>query len=864
MATSNLISGQIATRDFMSPNDTIQVSKKTLDDINIPQPFASSYNIPATKNFMDTDGSSFAPPSTSFAGLSSPNTSYNLPAPYTPGINTSIKSTTFSAMSANGAEVPSKFLHQSTETSLKIEFIPNILDFYDTYTYHFKLFIMDPESSAKGDILNTKKQLIIAESAVSDLYISDVTMSTIKAPSVEHGTYVSTEFTFTLTEAAGAKLIDNLYYQAIALGIGNWITMPVYLQLQFRDRTAPSINSTSTLSTTSINVDGLNQLLWTWVLSLSEMKATVTHEGTIYNCKAILYNDHVQSNINSVLQHPMVLENTKTIGEALKELQDNLNLDQSLRLLSNYSIPDEFRIIVDPEIAGYVIDSSSNTRSSRSDSVGTIDDKCATFSKGTSIDKIIDTLMLNTKEVQAELTSTDKESTNTTDKKPSSNNIKKFWRIITEARPIKFDVRRVNDAKLFVIYVIKYDIGVLYNPVDMSNPEVAKKEHEKNRLMRYIGNGILRKKYNYIFTGLNDQVTKFDLTLNNAFAVGVSRFSGIYKNYGMASKGKVTHNNAEEEAKVTEKIVAAMSFMSSASRANSASGQAAITDAQKAIDESALDDATKNRYAAILKNSKPDSRLSFHKELRSSGGLDNDGKYKANVYNARMLAQPVTDRLTGEQLTFITDIDTQSPEVTKAISEYNDFARSKLRPIPIAETNVDNSSGVGIESAENSKIQKTTSMFNVALHSSLDVSLVNIKLSIKGDPYWLSPPPSTSTEKLHIYNSLKPDQEAIDFLKNSHKKTPDYTNSTGSDVFILLRFKSPHINKLDLDPNASGKLTEIEVFSGIYKVISVMHNFTNGIFTQELSCLLDNEINITPYLKLIDDAEILSEKQYLK
>ena len=129
---------------------------------------------------------------------------------------------------------------------------------------------------------------------------------------------------------------------------------------------------------------------------------------------------------------------------------------------------------------------------------------------------------------------------------------------------MKFDPRRIDDAREFTIFVIQYDIGILDSNVfqEPNGPETI--EAERKRLITYLKKNILKKKYNYIFTGLNDQVINLDLTVNNAFAVAQARMGGIYSNLAMSSKGKVAQDTSAEEANVTKKLSDAIAFNNSA------------------------------------------------------------------------------------------------------------------------------------------------------------------------------------------------------------------------------------------------------------------------------------------------------------
>ena len=162
---------------------------------------------------------------------------------------------------------PNAYTHQENNSlpadseNVRLEFQPNLLDNYDTVTYHWKLFMVSAKDASTGNVLNTTSQVVIAESGVSDLTIDKVELKGIAVPSVEAGTGTQTMVKFEIVEPAGAGLMDKMFYESISLGIGNWLVMPLYLQLEFRARDTETSNS---------DADGqpgaLGNLRWLWAL----------------------------------------------------------------------------------------------------------------------------------------------------------------------------------------------------------------------------------------------------------------------------------------------------------------------------------------------------------------------------------------------------------------------------------------------------------------------------------------------------------------------------------------------------------------------------------------------------------------------
>jgi len=118
--------------------------------------------------------------------------------------------------------------------------------------------------------------------------------------------------------------------------------------------------------------------------------------------------------------------------------------------------------------------------------------------------------------------------------------------------------------------------------------------------------------------------------------------------------------------------------------------------------------------------------------------------------------------------------------------------------------------------------------------------LIDIDLEILGDPYWI------------VDNSI-----GNYFTCPSSNKlvTQDNTaNFESGDSYIYIRLRTPS----DVDPDTSlykfANEGKDSPYSGIYKVVKCVNNFSNGVFTQKLKCLrmrgqaidYDGSLNIDP------------------
>lgn len=742
---------------------------------------------------------------------------------------------------------------QNTQT--EFAFTPNLLDNYDVFTYHWKLFMVPLSASASGKVLNTSIQSIIAESGVSDLTIDKVELQSVTTPSIESGTGTLTTVKFEIVEPSGAGLLDKMFYESIALGLGSWTVSPYYLQLEFRGRDPQS-------EATVIDgaAGGLGALRWVWPIKLTSSKINVTQVGTRYEFDAILYDELVQTNSYFAIQHNVTLRNLTTFGSAMIDLAKKLNDDCYEKLIDNYSIPDTYRIVVEPELAKtLLVNPNYNKNTSRASDFVDLSKKTAEFNTGTSIDKIVDSLLGSTWLGQVDILNSDTPSSTPKPSNEEKSQMKKLWRVVTESKPIAFDALRQNNANAFTVYIVRYDIGILDSNPSQTGQTPETLASMKKRLNEYMSKRILRKKYNYIFTGLNDQIIALDLNMNYAFAAATARFGGIYIDSGTNTKGVSQQDNIENEKKAGEIIRKTLQFINDASPDTNV--DAKIAEAKKAIAATRVSPTVANRYASILDKSRLKDRAAFSKKLADAGGFSAGGIIGPTDALGNPIPAPKIGSLatavssSAGNLSFVSDVDIKSIGAQSARKIADSTRKGKLRPIPYMETSQEGNF-IGIDPASDAGRARTSSMFATALYSSLDASMQSLKLTIKGDPFWLFPRNISKDATILPYKSEMNDTMAINEIKIAHIKNKDSVNILGTDNFIVIRFRTPRIfNEVD---GSTDPFTEVDTFSGIYKVTRIISKFGAGRFTQDLEGILDPVINLSDlpeFKKLLNNIE---------
>ena len=162
-----------------------------------------------------------------------------------------------------------------------------------------------------------------------------------------------------------------------------------------------------------------------------------------------------------------------------------------------------------------------------------------------------------------------------------------------------------------------------------------------------------------------------------------------------------------------------------------------------------------------------------------------------------------------------------TPAVLNKGENSNYSASGHTSQIP---TNRSNTGQIG--GGPNDKVANTIARdFNDSLLNST-VDLVNIRMTIWGDPYYL-------TDSAYGNYRAIPSKEYINLNEDGTM------NHLDGEVDILINFRSPVDYPLDhgFVDFTKGDMVTVGGFSGVYQVTGVLNKFSQGVFTQELRCI---------------------------
>lgn len=683
----------------------------------------------------------------------------------------------------------------------------NVLSNLDNYNYYVKFFITDLRTHIRylnegyNAFLRDDAQIYtIAETATTEFNIDNIEIAGKVLPNEVTGFSTATTFTFTIKEPGGLTLIDRLIIAARKLGLRNWAKMPYFLEISFKgydENGAP----------TRIISNSLTNTRWVFRLVVRNVTTSLDTSGTIYNFDAVTFNEY---GLNDSLQ---ALMNSVTVkGRTIREILNNYIEEKRKQEINHYGedrnlysirilpLPRFFGEIVgfsNLDIGNWKITGNPYKNQIRKESTKDTETKEIVLPKGETIENLIKELFVNTDEGQ-KILMRNKSGT----EKPSADmeEIAYPWiEVKTSIREDKPYSHKNNIYNYSVEYIIVPQINYLGigSKKQLEALETQNRSKMVEKIRTIIDKGRLRKKYEYIFTGLNTEVLDFNLQFDYLYKAILPLFDGN------ATFDVSTNTVIEQEKNVARKTYSGDIFA-----------------------DPVLEKEISSQLDQLFND--PENRNIF-------GFSVPDNQKNKNIPNiSRNSQQPETRIRKQTKKLFVEDI-------LLSDTENLDFDL----PITIDKTVRTDSTSYGkfIETVNPNK-----KAFSVAiLEQVVSRNLIEIDLTIRGDPYWLGVPRDVPAlnGRLEDWLEIEPDK---------NKELALY--STGVET-LLLTFKVP----TGIDDDGNIILKSKNVFNGIYNVVEVKHSFSRGEFKQTLKCrrIPDIDVNI-----LLDELEKpLTEREHL-
>jgi hypothetical protein len=716
--------------------------------------------------------------------------------------------------------------------------VPNPLNVYDNYTYHIRWSLTSESDAYNLDAQNPNgdniTKTVIAESGVTAGFnIEELRLKAFTtANQSKRNMWASMEFTMILNEPQGLSLLDKIYYAGQEIGIINHMRCPYLLEIWFR----------------GYNEDGdmaPPRLFYNlYRIAVAKVEAVATYVGTKYHVHG--YVDGAIGEMNQIATLPSTVKViAKTVGEffrglesAWNKLAKQMNHDSVQRITYKIVYPPAWDkwSLKNPEIEKQ----NARTVEMKAEINGEL--ATITIPMGTSIEAIVNFVLYISPDAQRWIVGIDPGNPNGL--AGSSKGMINFATVHTQTKITGFDPVTKDYTREVSYLLTPTESGRGFT--DLKTQEKLKPKSTQLEKLKYILQaGRLQKKYDYIYTGLNTEVLRFDFKIDNYWAIVQPNFNQL-NSYDQvtvgpkadpnsigyqANKGTLPtdQNSIKNRINEIDRIITqvtgqdpkiAQSLLGEKAQLQrsllSQIGKAAGGTTQQAID------------AALSQTSpsmQPNNLVQF-----------NNGQIQINP---GALLDPYTAKVVKQQLLYS---QRQQQLATKFVEDYRYDASINVPPLPpvgLYDSRPNQQNAIQTGTVNKVPAQRDPQGVSLGtgfvgavfgnLFETQSGAFLEIEIEIRGDPWWLP------------VSNLIQDQRALQLIgSNGAPQQPPLTNAAdflaGENSFILELRAGIVIDESTglVDQAESG-----DFFNGIYNVREVDSIFSKGKFTQVLKANKD-------------------------
>ena len=701
----------------------------------------------------------------------------------------------------------------SNNSSSKVSFSPilNPLNSYDQATYSIKF-------SALSDNIANKKEIIIAETGATNLTIQSLKMITLPGMNSDTRNTPSSSFEMRIFESYGTNLVDVMIGSAKALSVKNYMKGLWKISVKFQGFDP----ATGVANVSIVNRD------WEWTVEMTTLNTKITESGSIHTIKFIMARQVAYFNHIALITEVININRTSkmTVGQVLKRCVEQMTANAVKKYNGNrftykieqipYTTPyagikSPFDHIIDPDNPQL-----NSTRNSDSITVGNI-----------SFMEFVDHVFSASKTAAQMALAASRDN---------DNNPKKNLEVISTFHMIDSKVSfgaynsQINDYDKIITYIIRpYQTVRLITNVEQAR-DVGNLQKNLDKAKFLIQKKYLSKIYDYIFTGANTEVLKFDIDIDFTWGMAVQNNSGktIYER---ETHGQVYNPRAVDESVNTDyKAPNSSSF--SPSTLPTGNGAASLSNLSGGLGSaigglggslssipfigSAINSA-RTAITAPLNNIIGQASNTVKQVSSKASAIINTTAFK-DIANRNSLPEKIN-----------------SPTNARLYADDIDFTKQNPFDLyPVTQTQQgNNTNGMNSRGYVEGEWTKQRSAYGMLLNQlyhggGSQVHFNKIDMTIRGDPYWLG-------------NDLS------DKVSGSNQSAANYATFLKGDSVFILRFNLPQ--GFD-EATGTVKLLENETYSGFYRCFQIEHMFQDGIFTQHLQASRIIGMEVSKLLKI--------------
>lgn len=660
---------------------------------------------------------------------------------------------------------------------------PNELNDLESYTYNWAIHIIHPRAShlpADEIIQNSSQFVTLSQSGVeNELSIDRVTQYNVLAFSRENRSAVANIFEIDLIEPSGFTFYNRLLYAANLLGIETYIKACYILELNIRGwRNGQAIT--------------IGPFYWNCMAESLPMQ--YRDGASFYQMK--LYETH-QAAYNRLEFH--LLQDSgrisaSTYGDFLSQFNDIVNEQARLQVRNSPGqiYPTEYILQTDEQFASWTFDAATGTdlTTTRGISVtgsgGSLDFE---ISQGTSITAAMSMALFHTRDFRRVLTTAGYALEEPADPEADANELVNLTQWVTYDTEVLF--RRfdplIKDYEKILTYRSRPYIApeIIHDPLSFENLRNDARL-QRRRLGNIFDNGLLRKRYDYVYTGLNTEVINLNIEFNNAFYTIQSLNSGAVRFPGSVFAGV----GGEALAEIDNLRADAISVRNRVSQLNREIERA--TEELREIEQGTFEGPAARAISDRI------SEFAVQRDVREAQLIsleaDLDRRFDELRQQGENAAVRSINQLQGTNNRYITQ------------SEVTTSGTSRIPPNNFRYFIVDSLATNGPEHGIGETPIGAAKLGAIEMNLLSLGDLIEIEIEIRGDPYWLG-----SRSEFDL----------------------------GGPCFFL------NLNFPTYPDEATGLMNNVGDFSisGVYRVTEITNYYQDGAWTQVLKCFLDTNTN---------------------
>ena len=811
----------------------------------------------------------------------------------------------------------------------------NILDQFDNPSYNVKLYMIaatednststpsednSREDTGKktishGGFLNgathakPENTVILAQTGVTGIFIDNVEI--ISVPSGK-GITLSKEISCSIKQPGAANFFDMIVLARRRLGIPHLAQdAPFFIEINFQGYQESDMAYTS--GTADVDAGGgIKDIAgpYRWRLELLNASIELNTTGSSYEMQFAVVDDLIFADT-----HYKTSTTIKTLGSTITEhvndFQKKLNKYETDKADSDKTgTPDRYtfnlsnlvpgdgttatgqEIITNENLAVNRKDTSSNvlpedvlpeSANTRTDIEKKDADRSLTknekaekfemtFEAGITIEKFIGELLAKNDDFIKHTTRTKGMTVENIEGEPDPQQIKVNWFTINgNIRQLEWDTVGERYPKEVI-----FQPAVYKTPIEGQLQDIKETKLDKQAISTRVQAMEIKKAYEYMFTGRNDQILNVDLNyplginllipskggrFSTPLLSNITKFSSEPQSTGASLDGKALAgvasflSDAKKFLDIFKKAKdGSISDLATAAGLNPAQIKDVIADragaTATALVESLSNKQIANAVSSALTSKRGTSNQSGtatesdrQRLIDSSVGQEYDPQPSGYVYGADLIGGT---HAFGESIT-----EEQRNNAKKTIQDNLTAGESSSGPKISVSSEVNKEEARGPQSPSN-----TLFGYLYGQKSAADL-LLDINLTVRGDPWYLG----------------EVDEGFIDYDENkpvkTNKSTTDALITSGGDNFILFELRQP----MYFDPFISDEDDNVGLYAtggqsyfitGVYRIIEVVNSFNGGVFSTAVKSAKELSIDLSK----MDNKNNLSmediQKQYME